>query len=288
VFLSAQSSPKQLLWLDRTGAVTGGLALPPEDWARPVLSPDGRFVVCRNGNELWRVDIARSVALRLASGESNSSPVWSPDGKRIAFALSHEGTQEIQEIPSDGSAEAQVVPTSSDLFKWPEDWARAGLIFMSISRETQRDLWLLPSEGGSPEPLLHSKFSEWGARVSPDGHWMAYICNEAGSDDVYLQSFPEMGHKVRVSTTGASRLWWMPSSSELCYRSGDEMVSVPLTKRGEEMEPGAPRALFRYPQEVEESEFSPDGRRILISAPVPGAQKRTLGVILDWTALAGR
>lgn len=160
---------------------------------------------------------------------------------------------------------------------------------MSLSGETSRDIWIAPG-GGPPRPLIRTRFGEYNARVSPDGHWIAYISNEAGSDDLYIQSFPVTGHKVRVSSAGAIKVWWMPGSDEVCYRSGGgvEMMSVKLTRKGDELEAGEPRRLFRFPPDVQWCDLSHDGQRVLIRAPVPGAQKRRLRVILDWTALLGR
>jgi|SRR5262245_32498876 len=82
----------------------------------------------------------------------------------------------------------------------------------------------------------------------------------------------------------------LPGSNELCYRSAGrgEMFSVLLPHRGEELEPGPPRLLFRYPREVGFSEFTHDGKRLLVSEAIPGAQERSLGVVLDWAALAKR
>jgi serine/threonine-protein kinase len=279
----------QLQWLDRSGAPVGTLALPPGDWGRPSLSPDDRFAAIPKGDDLWRVDLARSVAVRLKPEiDSNTPPVWSPDGRRIVFPMGTRGKEELYEIDADGSGEARLVPSSPDLFKWPEDWVSAGLIFMSIGDETVRDLWIAPpASDGPPRPLIRTPYGEFGARVSPDGRWLAYLSTESGPEDVYIQSFPSLGHKVRVSTTGAGRVWWMPGSDEVCFRTtnGAEMMSVKLTRVGDELEVGAPTRLFRYPPDVAWSDFSHDGRRVLVTAPMPGAQKRRLRVITDWTGL---
>jgi Tol biopolymer transport system component len=291
VHLVGQAPERQIEWLDRTGASRGMLSLPPADYGEPVLSPDGRFAIIPRGGDLWRVDLARSVGVRLTSGgDLAANPVWSPDGARIAFT-GRRGGEEIFEMSSDGSGDARVLPTTSDLFKTPEDWTREGLIFNSIGRETFRDIWLAPSGGGPPTPLIRTRFAELDARVSPDGRWMAYISNEGGDDDVYIQSFPVPGHKVRVSASGAWQvLGWMPGSDEVCYQSGSraEMVSVKLTRRGDDLEAGEPRILFRFAAGVTGVAMSHDGQRVLVTAASAGAQQRKLRVILDWTALMKR
>src|SRR4029079_17567430 len=115
----------------------------------------------------------------------------------------------------------ELVPTTNDLFKAPVDWTREGLLVASINERTGRDIWMVPTGGErKPVPWLQSAFSEYRGRVSPDGRWCAYLSNEAGKDDVYIQSFPVPGHKVRVSTNGAGRIGWMPKGDGLCFRNG--------------------------------------------------------------------
>jgi serine/threonine-protein kinase len=126
--------------------------------------------------------------------------------------------------------------------------------------------------------------------VSPDGRWIAYLSSEAGHDDVYIQSFPGLGHKVRVSTNGAARVWWMPGSDEVCYRTVDErqMMNVKLTRQGDDLVVGQPQVLFHFPAGVVGTDFSHDGQRVLANVAQTGGQGSTARVILNWTALLKR
>jgi hypothetical protein len=293
VAFSGQTPDTQIGWLDRTGTWRGTLALPAGKWGRPVLSPDDRYAVIPNGNDLWRVDLARSVSVRLTSNDAeNTLPVWSPDGTQIAFTMRRGGREQIHIMNSDGSGESRALPTTDDLFKSPEAWTRQGLVFMNIGAETFRDLWLAPFPEGAPSPLIRTRFGEWQSRVSPDGHWIAYLSNEAGIDDVYIQSFPVPGHKLRVSSAGAGRVWWMPGSDEVCYRtvgvSGTVMMSVKLTRHGEGLEVVESRVLFPFPPEIVGTDLSHDGQRVLVNFTGSGAQQRMLRVILNWTTLVKR
>ena len=75
-----------------------------------------------------------------------------------------------------------------------------------VSRQDQKtlyDLWLVPLEGDrTPRPYLQTRFNEFTGRVSPDSQWLAYVSNETGRSEVYVQSFPVPGSKRRVSTSG--------------------------------------------------------------------------------------
>ena len=103
--------------------------------------------------------------------------------------------------------------------------------------------------------------------VSPDGRWIAYLSTEAGAEDVYIQSFPIPGHKTRVSSGGASRIYWMPGSDEIRYRtaSRNQMMSVKLTRQRDALEVGEPRIVFRFPSEVTASDVSHDGQRVVVT-----------------------
>ena len=142
VYLVGQLPETQLEWIDRSGGLRNTLSLPAGGWGRPELSPDDRYAVVPKGDDLWRVDLARSVAVRLTSnGSANFAPVWSPDGARIAFTMGGQrGREEIFIMNSDGSGEAQLLATIGDLFKSPEDWTEAGFVFSGISPATFRDL----------------------------------------------------------------------------------------------------------------------------------------------------
>ncbi len=290
VMIDARTPDTRLVWLGRDGSLGVPLSLPAGQWGPPRLSPDGRFAAETNGPDLWRVDLGRSVAVRLTSNAgANSNPAWSPDGTRIAFRTTRTGSEEVMVMNADGSGSPQLVPTTADLFKHPVEWSSRGLLVSSINRETFRDVWLVPSTG-APVPLFRSRFGEDMPAVSPDGRWIAYLSDEAGHDDVYLESFPVLGHKVRVSTDGASRVWWVPGSDELRYRtaSGAEMVAVTLTPRGGDVEVGAPRVVLRFPPEVLGIDLARDGQRVLACVPASGAQARSIRVILGWTALVKR
>ena len=290
VFLVEHPPNTQLQWVSRTGTPLSTLPLASGPWQAPVLSPDDRFAIVPNGNDLWRVDLARSVATRLTSnGAANADPIWSPDGSQIAFTMGHLGREEIEVINADGSGDAKLVPTTDHLFKAPMDWSAQGLIFTDIGPHTFRDLWIVPMAAeAQARPLIMTQFSENRARVSPDGHWVAYLSDEAGKPDVYIQSFPVVGHKVRVSTHGAQGVGWMPGSDAVTFASSSGLMLAQLRHRGEDLEVMEPQKLFDPIDGVVGGDMAHDGQRILISLAKPGAGQRRLRVILDWPELMQR
>jgi Tol biopolymer transport system component len=294
----------QLSWVDRTGATRGTLSLPPGPWGDAVLSPDDRYAIVSNGDDLWRIEVARSNPLRLTSGGGfHAAPVWSPDGSQIAYTTGGQGAERIDVQSSDGSGSPHVFPTTDDLFKSASDWCREGLILFAIRNATFQDVLLARYPQGGITALAATAFSENTGKVSPDGHWLAYLSNEAGDPDLYVQSFPEPGHKVRVTSGGVTSLWWMPGSDEICYRSasGTEIMSVKLARRGADLDVGSPRLLFRLSPDVDGATFAHDGQRMLVTTSQGGVARafadrsddrsgdgRCMRMIVDWTAMLGR
>ena len=287
VALENPPADTRLEWMGPDGTLRGPLALPAGPWGRPVLSPDDRFAVISNGDDLWRIDLARSIPIRLTSGEDvYSDPVWSPDGSKIAFTGGR-GKEEIYVMPSDGSGEPKLLPTTDDLFKFVADWSPQGLLVTPIRSGSGRDVVLAPYPNGGAIPLAAGRASQSHGKVSPDGHWLAYLSTEAGSPaDVYVQSFPTPGHKTRITSGGAEMMWWLPGNV-LCYRTASRthMMMVPLTHKGDDLEVGTPRVLFRYPPNVEFSPPTHDGQRLLVTISDDAARNRKARLVLNWTSM---
>jgi WD40-like Beta Propeller Repeat len=77
--------------------------------------------------------------------------------------------------------------------------------------------------------IVQATASETQAQVSPDGRWLAYISNETGRDEVYLQSFPQPGTKRQVTTEGGVMPRWRKDMNELFFvdiRGGLNAVTV--------------------------------------------------------------
>jgi len=66
-------------------------------------------------------------------------------------------------------------------------------------------------------------------RFSPDGKCMAYISDESGRFEVYVQPYPGPGGKWQISTEGGVEPVWARNGRELFYRNGDQMMAVEIT-----------------------------------------------------------
>ena len=302
VYLSGgvQSVQSRLVWVSRNGAEQP-VAAPVHAYQIPRLSPDGRRVavtITEQESHVWLYDLTRETLTRLTfEGNYNLSPVWTPDGKRIAFSSNKEGATNIFWQLADGSGGPERL-TTSEYIHAPMSWSSDGqlLAFFELNPTTQRDIWVLrmsdPSAGSGQvrkaQPFLRTQFDEAVPRFSADGHWLAYISNETGRYEVYVQLYPGPGGKWQISTEGGTEPAWNPNGRELFYRSGDKMMAVDIATQPS-FAAGKPRMLFerRYeaaPFPISNYDVSSDGQRFLMIKPAEQEQAAPtqINVVLNW------
>ncbi|MEN8163675.1 MAG: hypothetical protein ABFS37_06070, partial [Acidobacteriota bacterium] len=143
----------------------------------PAPSPDGSMIAFSWQGDLWTVPSAGGTARRLtAHPAAERYPVWSRDGRLIAFASDRHGNNDVFVMPADGSA-APTRLTFADRSDTPVDFTPEGtaVLFSSgraLSVRWMPALWTVPSGGGTPT-LAQSSLGEQGA-YSPDGQTMVF------------------------------------------------------------------------------------------------------------------
>ena len=162
------------------------------------------------------------------------------------------------------------------------------LAYTDIDRATGNDIWLV-SLGGNrrPEPFLKTPASEHNAHFSTDGRWLAYVSNESGRNEIYVQPFPGPSRRWTISTDGGNEPVWSRDGRELFYRNGDALMAVPITSQPT-FAAGVPRLLFSGQFESTGTgtsgyDVSLDGRRFLMIQPTEPEQPATqVGVVINW------
>jgi serine/threonine protein kinase/Tol biopolymer transport system component len=204
----------QLVWVDRTGKRIGVVADKLSNLQFARLSAQGdkvALVVDTGANDIWVLDLARGIRTRLTFGPvTNDFPVWSPDGKWIAYGSQSNGKNHLYRKLSDGSgAEELLLDDEQTLI--PGDWSSDSK-YLLYSRgpffSNGAEIWALPLEGDRKPFLIvpHSASSYAGAgRLSPDGRWLAYSSNESGQTEVYVIPFRGGQGKWQVSQSGGDR-----------------------------------------------------------------------------------
>jgi Tol biopolymer transport system component len=294
---SVNRQRKQLLWVNREGKPMGWPSA-MGGWANPWLSPDEkRVAVDRIDNEMdtrdiWLQEVAGGNGSRFTFDPADDAqPVWSPDGSRIVWGSSREGVYELYWKAASGVGQDEPL-LKSGILKVPTHWSLDGrfIVYYQVDPKTKRDVWVLPLDSErKPFPFLQTEASEAGGELSPDGKWMAYISDESGAYEVYVQSFPKGGGKRQVSTKGGVGPHWRRDGKELLYYSAEGKLMSVEVKTGASFEASAPRALFEFRSGnglvvVAPYAVSADGQRFLLNTLVDESGGAPFTVILNWTA----
>ena len=301
---STNPQSTQLAWFDRKGKQLG-LVGPSGEYFRPSLSPDGNYVVFERGSpsDIWVMDIQKGVTSRLVSSPEGGSsfPVWSPDGRSIVYTR----ITGMYERAFGVVGEEKLLLRPEPLLG-PTDWSRDGRYIVANDGRyivannvpgAPYDLWALPLFGDrKPLRVTQTPFNEVGARISPDGHWIAYMSNESPGPpyQLYIQSFPEPGKKQQVSTNGAYIPRWGHDGKELFYVEPDlTLMAVSIKSTRSSLEAGVPIRLFKAPINSatlgngRNYDVAADGRFLVNVVPSslgPPRVSAPITVILNWPA----
>jgi eukaryotic-like serine/threonine-protein kinase len=300
-YLETTDANRQLIWYDRSGKKIG--ALPGADTYDDIrLSPDGKelaFTLTSNTTDIWLYDLARGVKTRFTFGSGHEAPVWSPDGRYLAYTAIHNGEFGIYEKPADGAgAEKALVPAAAvQLF--PVDWSRDGNFLAYIDSQPQtggrpqlKFRTLQPGQNSQeldlPPQLQASLFRP--AHFSPDGKWLAYSSSESGRSEIYVTVFSGPGGKWQVSNGGGISPEWRRDGKELFYVSPDnEIMAAEVKGNGSSFQAGAPKPLFQtHPYyglfTGNLFDVTADGQRFIVDYD-QGQAGRTIALVANWPAL---
>ncbi len=276
----ATSELRRVFSVDRHGNAT--LLLDDERLYQSVrFSPDGEQVLVATGdylaNDLWLVNVARKSWSRVAPEGKNMSPIWSRTGDQIFFASNRSGMYNVFSMPVDGSGAARQI-TNREYWPFPCSISPDGrtLIVAVQHPVTSYDLWTIDLSTGRESPLLVGPYDQPYAVFSPDGHWIAYMSNESGRSEIYVQHFPATGRRWLVSRDGGAGPVWQ--RNEIFFRSGKKMMVANVSTQ--------PALVIATPRELFEGDYdagydlSPDGQRfVMLKRSRPPAQPQ-LNVIL--------
>ena len=141
---------------------------------------------------------------------------------------------------------------------------------------------LPPQSDRKPIIVLQGPFAFKHARLSPDGRWLAYVSNEAGREDVYVQSFPPGQGKWMISNAGGTHPVWRRDGRELFYIQAQRSLMSVEIRSGTLAEPGRPQQLMETPGSGL-FDVTPDGQRFLFSAPSREERPEPIQIVLQWT-----
>jgi Tol biopolymer transport system component len=293
----AGSSDSILVWMNREGKVIETLPV-KGDYRQISLSPDESMVALgkmdtdsSNISSIWLMELSRGTVTRLTSVPPNDwFPVWSPDGRQIAFSSSRDGPFNLYVRAANGAGADEVL-LKSEVAKLASSWSPDGrfLAYSAVDPKTRLDIWILPLSGGKPFPFLQTQYNEDLPAFSPGGDWIAYTSEESGSPEIYVRKFeagPARGGARRISIEGGSHPKWRRDGKELFYLSPDRKLMSVEIGASPVLKAGPPRPLFQT--RIQMANFlasyavAANGQRFLVNTSAEEAESGPVTVITNW------
>ena len=295
----------RLLWVNRAGQDIGTVG-DPATFGDIALAPDSSriaaAVTSRTGSKtstnIWTYDVKRGAASKLTFADRiQASPVWSPDGTRVAYALlAASGSYQLATKLASGAGAEEAFPDDKDHHLFPTDWSRdGGRLVVSTAPRSVASVGVTiydATQPGKSTPFLQAPLgiAQSMGRLSPDGRWIAYQSNESNRNEIYVQPYPPTGGRWQISTAGGNSPLWRADGREIFYdTAGDTFYGVTVDVKGTSLEVGTPVKLFQRAVLHGSPQFyryavDRDGQRFLLNAPVDNATPQTAQIVLSWAA----
>jgi serine/threonine protein kinase len=241
------SAESELKLFDRSGNLIGTPG-PLAVYSDPRFSPDGKSIAVtitdpRSGNsDIWVLPVAGGQPTRITFGPEDFWPVWSPDGKQLAYGVRENGKTSIRRRSLDGRQPEEVLYENDAYINGsPIDWSPDGK-YLSLDLESKEGTfsnWILPlTDKGStddgktgdrkifqPPAASHIGVSQYDGRFSSDGRWLAYFSYETGRPEVYVVPLAA-GAKTQVSTTGGWNTMFSRGNEVFFVSMGNRLMAA--------------------------------------------------------------
>ena len=258
-----------------------------------VVGPDGKQfaaqLVTRNGAQIWVGDAERAVMTQLTRGALDAiGPVWSPDGRSVAFTSEASGNESTYLQPADGSKQPEIFFHDANrefrICSWSADGSSMFVESNVKGGRLRGEIWLIDVATRKARLLLTDPTANLRSPVlSPDGHWLAYVSDESGSNDIYVRPYPSLDRKWQISQSGTltqsnffalSATTYMPhwrnDGREILFVTLDGLIdAVSIETQGEVLTAAPQRIVFKPSFPLMSLAPTPDHSKFLV-AIVPG------------------
>ena len=220
------------------------LDAPVQAYIEPRISPDGKKIAMVVGSgkdfDIWTYELANGNMTRLTFGGINRTPNWSPDNKSIAYYSYNDGESFIKIKQANGSGGDRTLYSQKSRL-YIDSWSPDGslLVVDGYFGSQQSGLSVIKVEDPKElETYINTDADEYMGDLSPDGKWLAYVSNETGPYEVYIQTFPEKGGKWQISLNSGLEPHWSADGKKLFFTSGNKIIEVPIEIKDGALIPG--------------------------------------------------
>ena len=227
------------------------------------------------------------------AGSVDRSPIWSPDGKQIAFSRNQANNSNLFLIPSDSAGGEKALYVSPSL-KRPTSWSPDGNYVLFTETLVGFGVSLISTTGDpNPREFLPKQITTSDGAFSPDGRWVVYTSQESGRPEIYVTQFPGPKGKWQISNNGGFQPIWRRDGKAIFYWAADQAITeAQLDTKGAQLEVSAVHPLFKVsmPQAPFSSpsyDVAPDGQRFIVNTTLSG-EEQPLTIITNWTSLLRR
>ena len=265
----------------------------------PRLSPDGRRLVYQRVDatagspDLWVEDLERGSRLRITKdGAVGVLPVWSPDGRQIAYLTGTIQKSSIVISAADGTSVSSTVPCPGTRCL-PTDWSPDGRsLLANVSGSAGADVWMLSiGSDGTSRPLLAESYVERDGRLSPDARLVAYVSEQTGRPEVSVHTVDGPLARDVLSVGGGDQPVWSRDGRELFFVDPQGSLRSVTVSRAPNGRPAFGRAVQLDVPRIGSGHWgtqynvSPDGRRIHFLDRHIDSPPSEISIVVGWRAL---
>ncbi len=299
-----ETESEELVWVDRQGSIKT-LFSNGRPFLTPRLSPDNSRLALTSfdgpNSDVWLLELSRNSLTRLTSHTGEDfGPVWSPDGKQLAFS-----SELAEDDGEQGPGIALLSLDSSDppkrLFRTPErqylkfptSWSRDGnwLLYSSL-KDDIASIEVVRMDNNERSALDQTSSLVEGAVFSPNGKWIAFVSDYSGRKEIYVKPFLGPRARKQVSLDGGYEPLWSRDGSELFYRENDKFMVVSVQNNTSSIGFSSPNMMFEGPFKTynygggeHNYDVTSDGKRFIMVHRINQPKPKVINVILNWPEL---
>jgi len=299
-----ESESSRPVWIGFDGS-TEPVNIEPDVFDMVRLSPDGtRVAFARGGqfkSDIVVYELARGIVTVVAGSEADEiAPVWSPDGRHIAYCAESDeaAIPSIFMIDSDGESAPTRITSATLASHYPNAWSPDGstILFSQNTENNGLDIFsVLIDDEPVIETVLSTPALEAAASFRPDGEWIAYLSRTTGEREVYIRRLEGASNRRQISIGGGRWPEWSPDGMSVFYSADSDddgteiLMRVDLTEEGGALSPSNPVEVVQY-DVLRNSVFRrhavdfPNDRVMVLQRADPKSeqQRERVHVVLNW------